>query len=390
MATIAFFYEVLALFLAASMFVMFVRGVQGAPSPPDKRKKRQGTATGLSVVALIEPGVDAQHCIGALLSQEHANLELVFVVSPGVRLDKTMAHNIESDPRARIVKAGAPPPGWVRRNAAFATGFRATRHEFVLFMDAHVLLRPDALERALALAKQRGTDLLTIFPALTATSRAERLLVPFFLQLTLAGVSMTKINDPESEVAGGFAPFFLFRRAAYEPLGGHAAVRADRFSDSTLAQLVKDRGYRLLVANGTHLAVLQGQDRFGDIWKSWSQSFGDAIDNEPSRAGLLAAMVVAVFAIPWLLVAGAVVALATSTVPAATSPWLGVVIIGSANIILGLLHRRVLRNTLDLDDSLAWLQPLAACIAAGMILGASLRIDVDWLTRFTGRVAAEH
>lgn len=390
MATIAFFYEVLALLLAGSLFVVFLRGVQGVPLPPEKRGKRQEAAAGVSVVTLLEADVDAQHCIGALLSQEHPNLELIFVVPAGIRLDPALTRKIAADPRSRLVEVGPPPAGWVPRNDGFASGFRAARHDYVLFMDANVLLRPDAMERAVTLAKQRGTDLLTIFPALTATSRAERLLVPFFLQLTLAGVSMTKINDPESEVAGGFAPFFLFRRAAYEGLGGHAAVRADRFSDSTLAQLVKDRGYRLLVANGTELAVLQGQDRFGEIWASWSQSFNEALDNEPSRASLLAAMVVGVFALPWFLVAVAMMSLVTSSGPVATSPWLGVVIIGSANIILGLLHRRVLRNTLDLDDSLAWLQPVAACIAAVMIVGASLRIDAAWLTRFTGRVAAEH
>ena len=43
----------------------------------------------------------------------------------------------------------------------------------------------------------------------------------------------------------------------------------------------------------------------------------------------------------------------------------------TAIIIIGMLHRRSLRNLLDLDDSLAWAQPLAALITAIMIIASS-------------------
>jgi len=389
MATIAFFYEVLALLIAAVMFLVFVRGTQGVPLPPEVRARRRGPLSGLSVVVVLEPDVDADHCVAALLAQEYPKLDLIFVVQGAAAVGAPVWAKIEADPRAQIIAQEDPPVGWTRHNDAYAAGFRAARFDHMLFMDANILLRRDALERALSLAKQRGTDLLTIFPALTATSRVERLMIPFFLQLTLAGVSLRKINDPGSDAAGGFAPFFLFRRAAYEALGGHAAVRGDRFSDSTLAQRIKDRGYRLLVADGTELAVLQGQSRFRDIWKSWSQSFSEAIGNDVKQAVLLATIVLGLFAVPWLLVVWAIVDLATAPTPVAQSPWLGVAIIGSANIMLGMLHRRSLRNLLDIDDSLAWMQPLAALITAVMIVASSVQVDATWLRRVTNGVPVE-
>jgi len=375
MATIAFFYEVCALLLAVLMFVTFLRGVQGVPRPPETRSRRQGPLTGLSVVVLVEPGTDAEHCVAAALAQDYPALDIVFVLAGGAGLDATSAARVEDDPRARVLSVPAPPAGWTRQNDAYAAGFRQARHDYILFMDAHVLLREEGLERVLSLASKRGADLLTIFPAMTSTSRVERLLVPFFLQLTLTGVSLRKINDPQSDAAGGFAPFFLFRRAAYQALGGHAAVRADRFSDSSLAQRVKDRGYRLLLSDGTEIAVLQGQSRLRDIWSSWSQGFSEAIDNDVRQAFLLAGLVIALFALPWLLFCWALVDLLLSPGPVATSPWVGVVLLGSANIMLGWLHRRSLRNALDVDDSLALLQPLAALITGVMIVVAAFDID---------------
>ena len=340
MATIAFFYQVLVLLAATLFFVAFVRGAQGVPTPPESRGSRLRRGPGLSVVLIVEPGDDAEHAIAALLGQGQPNLEVVVVVCAGARLGKSSAARIEADPRAEVVEAKQPPPGWTRSNDAYITGFRKTRQPHVLFMDANVLLRPDGTARALALARTRGIDLLTIFPSLTATSWVERLMIPFFLQLTLAAVSLRKINDPDSPAAGGFAPFFLFRREVYEALGGHATVRADRFSDSTLAQAVKDRGYRLLLADGTDLAVLQGQNRLDDIWASWAQSFNEMIDNNVKQASLLAAAVLLLFAVPWLLVVFAIVRMAVSSASVASSPWLGVVIIGMTLAWVGLHPRQ--------------------------------------------------
>ncbi len=389
MATIAFFFEVLTLMASSVIFVFFVRGTQGVPTPPAPRRNPKRTVAGLSVVLIVEPGTDAEHGIAAALAQEHPRLQIVVVVCGGVRLDKSTTARLEGDPRVTLVETRVPPAGWTRSNDAYVTGFRRTRHEHVLFIDANVLLRPHALERAVGLAKQRGIDLLTIFPSLTATSWIERLMIPFFLQLTLAGVSLRKINDPDSSIAGGFAPFFLFRREVYKSLGGHTAVRSDRFADSALAQLVKDRGHRLLIADGTEIAVLQGQNRLPDIWESWAQSFNEAIDNSLKQAALLACLVLTLFALPWFLVALAVTKLLFSGEAVATSPWLGVVIIGAANILVGILHRRSLRTMLDIDDSLAWMQPLAALITAAMIVGSTLHLEGTVLARFAGGVAAE-
>jgi hypothetical protein len=389
MATIAFFFEVLTLIASSVIFVFFIRGTQGVPTPPESRRNRKGTTSRLSVVLIVQPGDDAEHGIAALLAQEQPVLEIVVVVCAGARLDQVTAARLENDPRVTRIDTGATPPGWTRSNDAYVAGFRHTKHAHVLFMDANVLLRPDALDRAFGLAKQRGIDLLTIFPSLTATSWIERLMIPFFLQLTLSGVSLRKINDPESSMAGGFAPFFLFRREVYQSLGGHAAVRADRFSDSALAQIVKDRGHRLLVADGTEVAVLQGQNRLSDIWSSWAQSFNEVIDNNLKQAALLAGLVMVLFALPWLMVVLALINIAVSPEPVATSPWLGVVIIGGANILVGILHRRTLRALLDIDDSLAWLQPLAATITAGMIIASTFHLEGTIVGRLAGGLLAE-
>ena len=97
----------------------------------------------------------------------------------------------------------------------------------------------------------------------------------------------------------------------------------------------------------------------------------------------------ALFAAPWFLVGLAVLLLAISPEPAVTSPWLGVAFIGTANIMLAMLHRRALRNLLSIDDSLAWMQPVSAIITAVMIVASSVHLEGSWLARIAPGATAE-
>jgi chlorobactene glucosyltransferase len=387
MAGLAFGYEISALVASILALVWFMRGAPGLPYLPEPRANRRGPVTAVSVVLVLEKDAEASHCIAALQAEDYPRLQIIVVLC-GARLDEVTQARIQDDPRVTIIDVPTAPPGWVRRNYAFDAGYRHAEHDWIRFLDGTVLLRPPAVERALSLAKQRGADLLTVFPDLTATSFAERLLIPFFMQLTLSGVSFRRINDPGEEDAGAFAPVFLFRRAAYQALGGYAALRSERSADSTLVQRVKAAGYRLLVAHGIELAVLVGQPGFAGIWRSWSRSFNEAIDGETRKAVVLASLVMAVFAGPWVVLVLSIVAIALSDDPLAASPWLGVMLVGVANVMVAGLHRRALRNFLKIDDSLVWFQPVAATITALMIVTSSLHLEGGRLARLArGRAA---
>ena len=48
----------------------------------------------------------------------------------------------------------------------------------------------------------------------------------------------------------GFGAFLMFRRAAYEKIGGHEAGKADVLEDVLIAKRAKRAGLRLFVADG--------------------------------------------------------------------------------------------------------------------------------------------
>ncbi len=374
MAGLAFVYEFLAVLVAAFALVRFMNGAQGLPEAPEKRRKRQGPITGLSVVLLLDKDSDVTHSIAALLAETYGNLQIIVVLS-GAAVDKATRAKLEADVRVTLLQAGPPGIGWMRRPHGFDAGFRHAEHDLVLFIDGSLLLRTDALSRAVSMFKQRRADVLTIFPELTATTFAERLMIPFFMQFILLGVSFRRINDASDEAAGMFAPFLLCGRDAYDGVGGFLTFRGERSADAALICLLKETGHRLVMGNGVELAVMIGQDTFPAIWTSWSRSFNEATGNEPKQAAILAGFVFAVFAAPSLILAGAIAMTITSVQTVAESAWIGAILMGAAHMAVAYTHRRTLRNVLSIDASLAWLQPLAALITCVMIMTSSMSLE---------------
>lgn len=374
MAGLAFVYEFLAVVIAAAALVWFTTGAKGLPDAPETRRKREGPVTGLSVVLLLDKNSDVTHSVAALLAETYGNLQIIVVLG-GARLDKATRGKLAADDRVTLLEAGPPGVGWMRRPHAFDEGFRRAKHDFILFTDGSMLLRTDALERAVRMFKQRRADVLTIFPELTATTFAERLMIPFFMQFILMGVSFRRINDASDEATGMFAPFLLCRRDAYEGVGGFRTFRGERSADAALIRLLKETGRRLVMGNGVELAVMIGQDTFPAIWTSWSRSFNEATGNEPKQAAILAGLVFAAFAAPGLVLAGALAMTVTSVQTVAESAWTGTVLMGAAYVAVAYTHRLTLRNALSIDASLAWLQPLAALITCAMILTSSLSLE---------------
>jgi hypothetical protein len=193
-----------------------------------------------------------------------------------------------------------------------------------------------------------------------------------------------KVNSPEyPRVAGACGPFLLFRRVAYESLGGHAAVRAQVVEDLRLAEAVKAAGQRLVVARGVGLASLRMYDSLGAILNGWSKNafIKRAKPNEigtPAWAVPFAMVgVLVLYGAPWALLAASVVHRASSTVVAAAG---GLVIALIAQLDFARLYR--------IDRRWLWLAPLGATVTCWILMSAALRVARGKPASWKGRAVA--
>ena len=290
----------------------------------------------------------------------------------------TAAECEAAEPLFELFGAGPRPSGerWVGKNWACTRAMEQVRSHWVLFIDADVRLQPQALRRALAQAMREEADLFSLAPRLGCGCLAEWMVQPIMASLLGLGFPIEATNDPASEVAFAAGPFMLFRRSAYEAIGGHRALASEVVEDLALARGIKAGGFRLRYLLGLDAVDLRMYADLPSLWEGWTKNWLIGLDRDVAKALGAAAVVVLMFSSPWLLLPSAVVLL--RLLPQLSFWWL--LLLGLS--LLGIGQQLALRfwqqRRFDVPLTNWWLMG-----AGGLLLGAIGPVSV-WRT-LTGR-----
>jgi hypothetical protein len=220
---------------------------------------------GLTVVLPVR---DEEHqvaaCLAAALHQRGVPDLRVVVVDDGSTDGTADAVRSVADPRVRLIQAGEPPPGWLGKPHACAVGATIAEGMAVepdddgvlVFLDADVRLRPDAVAGAVALFDEYGLDLVSLWPRPLTESAAERLVQPLFPWLWATMLTLRPAErSPRPWLAAANGQFLVVREAGYWRAGGHGAVRGDVMEDLALLRAIKRSGGRGVSVDGSRLAA---------------------------------------------------------------------------------------------------------------------------------------
>ncbi|MBE9009430.1 glycosyltransferase [Pseudanabaenaceae cyanobacterium LEGE 13415] len=179
------------------------------------------------------------------------------------------------DSRLHLISAGERPAGevWVGKNWACTQAAKQIESEFLLFIDADVRLKSQSIEKTIAHAQQEKIDLLSLAPAILCRHWSEWLVQPIVVLLLAVGFDFAPVNDPMSETAFAAGPFMLFRRSAYDAIGGHAAVHDYVVEDVELSRRIKQQNFRLWYGLGRGLAEVQMYRSFSALWEGWTKNW---------------------------------------------------------------------------------------------------------------------
>jgi chlorobactene glucosyltransferase len=184
-------------------------------------------------------------CVRSALASRWAELELVVVDDRST--DGTGAAALAAaagDPRLRLVQGTERPAGWAGKAWACARAAGEAQGEWLLFIDADVRVDPDAIPALVQQAERDGLDLLSVFGRWRLDSFWERALIPTVGWFIRGAVDLDRVNAPQEPAAFANGQMILVRRAAYEAVGGHGAIRAEILDDVRIAELMKRRGRR--------------------------------------------------------------------------------------------------------------------------------------------------
>ncbi len=238
----------------------------------------------LPLVSILVPARDEQavieRCVRSLLAQDYPRFELLVLDDGSTdRTPEILAELAASDPRLTVLDGAPLPPGWTGKNWACAQLANHARGELLLFADADTVHRPGALRAAVAARQDLQADLLAVWPQLETVSLGERLVVPLIPWgvFTILSIPLAqRLRAPALSAAIG--QFLLYRRAAYQAIGGHAAVRSHAAEDLALVRRSKRAGLRWRLVDGQRLVSTHMYRGWRPAWAGLSKNLYPAFE----------------------------------------------------------------------------------------------------------------
>ena len=144
----------------------------------------------------------------------------------------------------RVFKGKPLPPEWTGKLWALEQGWRNTKSELVLLLDADIELGP----RMVGTLKQKlideQLDLVSIMAQLRMESFWEKLLAPAFIYFFKLLYPFSVGNNPSSRLGVAAGGCILVRSEALRTIGAFLSVRDALIDDCSLAGRVKNSGGR--------------------------------------------------------------------------------------------------------------------------------------------------
>ena len=231
------------------------------------------------LVSVIVPARDEERnierCLRSVLSSDYPALEVVMVDDHSADRTALIARTIAAeDPRLRVIDNAPLPADWFGKQWACATGASAARGEILCFADADTVHAPDLVTRTVNAIQSRRADLLSVVGRQELGSFWERVVQPHIFAILAGRYGSTEhvgeSRHASEKIANGQCLWIT--RAAYERVGGHAAVRHTVAEDLLMAQRVFEAGMRVAMVLGLPQLSTRMYTSLREIVRGWRKN----------------------------------------------------------------------------------------------------------------------
>lgn len=266
----------------------------------------------LPPIAVLVPARDEAARIGPLLESfsalpagEAAELVVYDDASTDGTADVVRAA-MARDPRIRLLTGDGPPAGWGGKVHALHRLAQAATPDapLLLFVDADVTLEPGGLPRAAAALAADGLDVLSLYPAQTLGTWAERAFVPMMVyHFYLLAPQWLHARGAKVLVAPLNGQFMLWRRERLAAIGGWEAIREAWLDDMEMGRRVAALGFRARYRAGVGVARCRMYTGFGGLWRGFAKHAYDCTGLSPAGFVAVQAWLAGALVAPWLVLA---------------------------------------------------------------------------------------
>ena len=320
---------------------------------------------------------DVKKCVESLLNQDYPNFEVIVVDdNSNDNTAKIVCSMTEQYPNLIFVAGVQLASGWMGKPYALHQAYQRSRGQYLLFTDADLRYQSHALKTAIHTMICKDIDLLTLMPAAVFGSFWERAVQPVIFGFIAALTNFRKVNSESHQSAMGFGAFLLFKKEAYQKIGGHLSVANEVLEDIMIAKKAKLNGLSILVADGKNLFSIRMYHSMKEIWIGWRKNIFLAMKSSIFRASYYMVMVLCFLLTPYIVVM-------CNLWVGAGSVWLGISLVGLALSLatgLGLCHE------LGLKRKNVFLFPLGAIVMVVIMFSSMVQTLLLRRTEWRGRI----
>lgn len=243
-------------------------------------------------------------CVRSLCAQSYSKFEVIVLNDHSVDQTGAILSRLQSEFQTlRVISGDALPQGWVGKCWACHQLSKVAMGELLLFTDADTVHAPDALVRAVASLEKTRADMLSLVPHQILGTFWENIIVPLVHFLIMCFLPMRMIWKSKNG-AFSFAngQFILFRRAMYERIGGHEAVKSNIVEDVWLVKAVKRAGGTPMVMNGVDAVRCRMYEGLGEAFRGFSKNLFAGLGYNAFGMVAVCAVMFACFILPYLFV----------------------------------------------------------------------------------------
>lgn len=278
MTTLAIVALVLSLIPAA----MFLRNL------PRFRIQKSIAVSDTQAVSVLIPARDEAEaiaaCVDAALASQGVAVEVIVLDDHSTDATAVVVQEmVRNDSRVRYVAGQELPGDWNGKQFACKQLADAATQSNLVFLDADVRLRPEALCTLVYEKRKRDVALISQFPHQVTLTVAEKTLIPLMHYILLGYLPFARMRaSSHPAYAAGCGQCFLTTKTEYEAAGTHQAIRGSRHDGLKLPKAYRQAGLATDVIDGTDLADCRMYCTAGEVINGVLKNAHEGIAN-PAR-----------------------------------------------------------------------------------------------------------
>jgi cellulose synthase/poly-beta-1,6-N-acetylglucosamine synthase-like glycosyltransferase len=240
-------------------------------------------------VSLIVPARNEEANIGRLLQSikkiDYQDLEVIVIDDQSTDETNSIARSFQ----VRVI-AGVPrPSGWGGKQWACQQGADAASGDVLIFSDADTVHGKNSVKDALSFLETNNLDMMSVAPRHNGKTFWEKCTAYFQIMLMFAANGFGKQKPGRAYCIG---QYIVFKRTAYDTIGGHASVKDAIVEDVPLANRALRIGLKYNILISKTLYTVRMYDSLKSFIAGWRRNFRAGLKDSSPIATLEVTLII--------------------------------------------------------------------------------------------------